>query len=164
MNPNDPAYSYLEQLERMPELNDAEADQLAFCLLSEGAGEARRQLAQGHLRMAGLFAAEYAGRGIVLMDLIQAANQALIASIDSFPEAKGARFKDYASWRIRISIEDALGLWTIESRLVDAEKARGFGLIDEMGLILDKCEELASGLPNSQLQLEQIARTRQLAI
>ena len=99
---NDPLRLYLEELEALPACEDPE---LLIKRYQSGDEEALQQLAQGLLPMVNAQAFELAGRGVVLLDLIQEGAIALWRAIISYKEGD---FEEYCSRYIQRSLNRAL--------------------------------------------------------
>jgi RNA polymerase primary sigma factor len=69
---------------------------------------ARRQLAEGNLRLVVAIAKRYRGRGLTFGDLIQEGNRGLMRAVDKFEHRLGFKFGTYATWWIRQGITRAL--------------------------------------------------------
>jgi RNA polymerase primary sigma factor len=70
--------------------------------------QARRELAEGNLRLVVAIAKRYRGRGLSFADLIQEGNRGLMRAVDKYEHRKGFKFGTYATWWIRQGITRAL--------------------------------------------------------
>jgi RNA polymerase nonessential primary-like sigma factor len=70
--------------------------------------DARQTMIERNLRLVVNIAKHYAGRGVVLMDLVAEGNLGLIHALEKFEPERGFRFSTYATWWIRQYIERAL--------------------------------------------------------
>jgi DNA-directed RNA polymerase sigma subunit (sigma70/sigma32) len=64
----------------------------------------RSRIVEAHLRLAVNVARKYQGRGLDLLELIEAANIGLLRAIDKYDYRKGIRFSTYAVWWMRKAI------------------------------------------------------------
>jgi RNA polymerase sigma factor (sigma-70 family) len=64
----------------------------------------RARLVEANLRLAVNVARRYQGRGLNLLELIEAANIGLLRAVDKYDYRKGFRFSTYAVWWIRKAI------------------------------------------------------------
>jgi RNA polymerase primary sigma factor len=69
---------------------------------------ARRELAEGNLRLVVAIAKRYRGRGLTFADLIQEGNRGLMRAVDKYEHRMGFKFGTYATWWIRQGITRAL--------------------------------------------------------
>jgi RNA polymerase primary sigma factor len=70
--------------------------------------KARRELAEGNLRLVVSIAKRYRGRGLPFSDLIQEGNRGLMRAVDKYEHRLGFKFGTYATWWIRQGITRAL--------------------------------------------------------
>lgn len=87
---------------------------------------AKKELAEGNLRLVMYIARNYSFAQVPLMDLIQEGNIGLLRAVDKFDYKMGYRFSTYATWWIRQSITKAIYTQAGEIRLPAqaAEKLR----------------------------------------
>jgi RNA polymerase primary sigma factor len=131
----DPVKDYLKQIGKVPLLNAGQEVELAKRIeaglfadhkLAEGSGvlrsgqsmdlervaadgrRAKNHLVEANLRLVVSLARRYAGRGMLLLDLIQEGNLGLIRAVDKFDYAKGYKFSTYATWWIRQALTRAM--------------------------------------------------------
>jgi len=70
--------------------------------------KARRELAEGNLRLVVSIAKRYRGRGLPFSDLIQEGNRGLMRAVAKYEHRLGYKFGTYATWWIRQGITRAL--------------------------------------------------------
>ncbi len=70
--------------------------------------QARRELAEGNLRLVVAIAKRYRSRGLAFADLIQEGNRGLMRAVDKYEHRLGFKFGTYATWWIRQGITRAL--------------------------------------------------------
>jgi RNA polymerase primary sigma factor len=70
--------------------------------------KARREMAEGNLRLVVSIAKRYRGRGLSFGDLIQEGNRGLMRAVDKYEHRLGFKFGTYATWWIRQGITRAL--------------------------------------------------------
>jgi RNA polymerase primary sigma factor len=70
--------------------------------------KARRELAEGNLRLVVSIAKRYRARGLPFSDLIQEGNRGLMRAVDKYEFRLGYKFGTYATWWIRQGITRAL--------------------------------------------------------
>jgi RNA polymerase primary sigma factor len=131
----DPVKDYLKQIGKVPLLNAGQEVELAKRIeagvfadhkLAEGRGvlrpgqsvdlervaedgrRAKNHLVEANLRLVVSLARRYAGRGMLLLDLVQEGNLGLIRGVEKFDYAKGYKFSTYATWWIRQAITRAM--------------------------------------------------------
>jgi RNA polymerase primary sigma factor len=105
---NDSAINlYLREIGRIPLLTPQQEIELA-AEIRKGDRHARALMINSNLRLVVTIAQEYANLGLPLLDVIAEGNVGLIAAVDRFDPAKGAKLSTYASWWIRQAIKRAL--------------------------------------------------------
>lgn len=103
----DPVHMYLKEIGKVPLLTQEEENELSR-RVKDGDEEAAKRLAEANLRLVVSIAKRYAGRGMLLLDLIQEGNLGLMKAVDKFDYEKGYRFSTYATWWIRQAITRAI--------------------------------------------------------
>ena len=131
----DPVKDYLRQIGKVPLLSAGQEVELAKRIeaglfaeekLADGSGvlragqsidleevaedgrRARDHLLEANLRLVVSLARRYAGRGMLLLDLIQEGNLGLIRGVEKFDYTRGYKFSTYATWWIRQAITRAM--------------------------------------------------------
>ncbi|MEY2495002.1 MAG: polymerase primary sigma factor [Verrucomicrobiota bacterium] len=105
---NDSAINlYLREIGRIPLLTPQQEIELA-AEIRKGDRHARALMINSNLRLVVTIAQEYANLGLPVPDVIAEGNVGLIAAVDRFDPAKGAKLSTYASWWIRQAIKRAL--------------------------------------------------------
>ena len=131
----DPVKDYLRQIGKVPLLNAAQEVELAKRIeaglfaedkLADGSGvlpagqytdlervaedgrRAKNHLVEANLRLVVSLARRYAGRGMLILDLIQEGNLGLIRGVEKFDYTRGYKFSTYATWWIRQAISRAM--------------------------------------------------------
>ena len=94
---------YLRDIEGDLSLSVAEEGSLAAAIAG-GDGEARTRMIRAHLSLVVKIARSYAGRGLVLGDLIGEGNLGLIRAAEKFDPRFGTRFRTYAAFWIKEAI------------------------------------------------------------
>jgi RNA polymerase primary sigma factor len=107
---------YLRQIRDDSLLSAAEECLLARAIKA-GDREARARMIRANLRLVVKIARDYAGRGMLLDDLIGEGNLGLIRATEDFDPRFGTRFSTYASYWIKQSIRHALTNTTATIRL-----------------------------------------------
>ena len=102
-----PVHMYLKEIGKVPLLTQEEENELSK-RVKDGDAEAARRLAEANLRLVVSIAKRYAGRGMLLSELIQEGNLGLMKAVDKFDYQKGYRFSTYATWWIRQAITRAI--------------------------------------------------------
>ena len=70
--------------------------------------KARKELAEGNLRLVVSIAKKYRNRGVSFLDLIQEGNVGLYRAVDKYEHRRGFKFSTYATWWIRQAITRAI--------------------------------------------------------
>lgn len=110
LEPTDPLRVYLEELAGLPVCGDIAcmAEQLADGKMSDSeAEELRNRMVELSLSRVVELSAEYTGKGVLLLDLIQEANLGLWSAIEEF-SGEGTDFEDYRDRKIRFCLDKAV--------------------------------------------------------
>src|SRR5215468_7420893 len=107
---------YFHDISQVSLLSAKEEHELADAI-ARGDRDARTRMIQANLRLVVKIAREYAGRGLVLDDLIGEGNLGLIRAAEEFDPGFGTRFSTYASYWIKEAIYRALINTTATIRL-----------------------------------------------
>jgi RNA polymerase primary sigma factor len=109
---SDPALrAYLNDIAAIPLLTHEQELELARDCQSPDpaiAEQARRELAEGNLRLVVHLAKGYSRKGVQLLDLIQEGNLGLLRATEDYDPARGARFATYATEWIRSKLYRAI--------------------------------------------------------
>jgi RNA polymerase primary sigma factor len=99
--------SYLSEIDQTLLLSPDEEQDLAR-RIQEGDVAARDHLVRANLRLVVSIARNYAGKGLLVEDLVGEGNMGLLRAAEGFDPSAGTRFSTYASYWIRQSIRRAL--------------------------------------------------------
>jgi len=102
---------YLRQINETPLLTAEEERELARQLRDcdrQTAWQARDRMVRANLRLVVNIAKTYAGRGVLISDLIEEGNLGLLRAVEGFDPDQGSRFSTYGSWWIKQAIKRAL--------------------------------------------------------
>ncbi|HEK85990.1 MAG TPA: RNA polymerase sigma factor RpoD/SigA [Candidatus Aminicenantes bacterium] len=107
---------YLEEISKIPPINEQEEKQLAE-RLKRGDQEAVRRLIEGNLRFVVSYAKKYQGMGLGLLDLINEGNLGLVEAAQRYDPSRHVKFISYAVWWIRQAIIHALSQYAHQFNL-----------------------------------------------
>ena len=102
-NIDDPVKMYLKEIGKIPLLS-ADEERILAENMEAGDIEAKKKLAETHLRLVVSIAKRYVGRGMQFLDLIQEGNMGLMKAVEKFDFRRGFKFSTYATWWIRQAI------------------------------------------------------------
>jgi RNA polymerase primary sigma factor len=99
---------YLEEMGHIPPCTSKEQEGL-LKEAAEGSKEAKKRIVEGNLRAALEYAREYDGRGVLMTDLVQEANMALMMAVEEYvQEEVGQEFDTFKIQRIREALAAAV--------------------------------------------------------
>lgn len=99
---------YLEEMGHIPPCTREEQEDL-LKEAAEGSKEAKKRIVEGNLRVALEYAREYDGRGVLMTDLVQEANMALMMAVEEYvQEEVRQEFDNFKSQRIREALAAAV--------------------------------------------------------
>ena len=102
---------YQMYLEEMGEITPCTGEEQLKLIsdLREGNQEVKKRLIEGNLRSALEYAKEYDGKGVLLSDLVQEANMALLMAVEEYAKAGGENgFDSYVAEKIKKALELAV--------------------------------------------------------
>ncbi len=121
---------FIRDCMRVPLLSDAEEGALATAWRDRRDERALQRLVTAHVRLVIAGAYKFKRYGLMLEDLIQEGNVALMLAAERFDPDRGVRFSTYASWWIRANMQDfVLRNWSIvRGGTTTTQKRLFFGL------------------------------------
>jgi len=114
-----PLTLYMKEIGKIPLLSPGQEYELALVIslrpyynappevvasLAQVTSEAAKKMTEANLRLVVSIAKRYLGRGVLLLDLIEAGNEGLMRAIPKFDHTKGYRFSTYATYWIRQAV------------------------------------------------------------
>ena len=102
---------YQMYLEEMGEITPCTGEEQLKLIsdLRKGNQEAKKRLIEGNLRTTLEYAKEYDGKGVLLSDLVQEANMALLMAVEEYAKAGGENgFDSYVAEKIKKALELAV--------------------------------------------------------
>lgn len=142
---------YLEELGQIAPCGREEEEQL-LKLLNDGDVSARKRLIEGNLSRALSYAREYEDRGVLLTDLVQEANVALTAAVNSYSEGS---FLEYTEGKVRAALEDAV-------RFQAREKEAGEELAARVNVLQEVSKTMAAKL-GREATVEELAKQMKMS-
>ncbi len=142
---------YLEELEAVEAIGREELEML-LNRLEDGDRRVRDRLAEGHLRRVVELAKEYAGRGVLMADLIQEGNMALLMAMESF---SGGDFGVHVTKEICSAMDAAIAEQT-------GQEDTGSYLASQANAMMNATEELVEEL-GREATLEEVAKRMNLS-
>lgn len=113
---SEPLKIYLREIGEIPVPSEEEERELGK-RSARGDESARRQLAEGSLKLVVSIAKHYTGRGVPLLDLIQEGNMGLMHAAEKYDYTKENRFSTYAAWWIKEAMQRAIDQQSREIRV-----------------------------------------------
>ncbi len=99
---------YLEEMGHIPPCTREEQESL-LKEAAEGRKEAKKRLVEGNLRAALEYAREYDGRGVLMTDLVQEANMALMMAVEEYVQSEDRpEFDSFKIQRIKEALDAAV--------------------------------------------------------
>ena len=160
-----PYGNYLREIKEDTLLSAGEEHELAAAI-ARGDRDAKNRMIRANLRLVVKIAREYAGRGLMLDDLIGEGNLGLIRAVEEYDPRYGTRFSTYASYWIKQSIRHALINTTATIRLpahmvglMTKWRRKERDLARQLGFI-PSADEVASHLGLTETQRSLVAKAR----
>lgn len=161
---------YLEEMGDIVPCTSEEQDKLLKDA-AEGKEEAKKRLVEGNLRVALEYAKEYDGRGVLLTDLVQEANMALIMAVEDYVQMEeGPGFDSFAGDKIRKSLQLAVEEQEF-AKQTGEELAARVNVLQQISQLLSKelgreatVEELAEKMKMSVDEIKEIMKMAMEAI
>lgn len=103
--------AYMKMVDEIPIPTPDQEEELVakIELFGQAGADARKRLMQGYFRLVLSLATKYLERGVRLLDLIAAANQALAQAVSRYDFASGVTFSNYATWIIETKLQRIVG-------------------------------------------------------
>ncbi|MFR3728127.1 sigma-70 domain-containing protein [Lacrimispora sp.] len=147
---------YLEEMEDIVPCEEEETRELLKAV-KEGREEAKKRLVEGNLQTALSFAKEFEGKGVLLTDLVQEANMALIMAVDQYSGMEDkAEFDGFAGDRIKEALFAAVK---------EEESAEQTG--EELAARVNVLQQIAQGLAEElgrEATVEELAHKMKMTV
>lgn len=147
---------YLEEMEDIVPCEEEETRELLKAV-KEGREEAKKRLVEGNLQTALSFAKEFEGKGVLLTDLVQEANMALIMAVDQYSGMEDkAEFDGFAGDRIKKALFAAVK---------EEESAEQTG--EELAARVNVLQQIAQGLAEElgrEATVEELAHKMKMTV
>lgn len=159
---------YLEEMKAISPCTEEEQNRLLE-EAAKGAENAKKRLVEGHLGAALEYAGEYDGKGVLLIDLVQEANMALVIALEEYMEEyKKAEnrqsFDRYFSDKIREALDAAVAEQESAARTGEELTARA-NVLTQVSQLLAKelgreatVEELAEKMKMTEDEIRAIMK------
>ncbi len=151
---------YLDDLEEIVPCTEAERELLA-ARAAAGDGEAKKRLVEGHLKIALEIASEYMDGSLAPGDLVQEANMALMAAVDSYREGNLINCIKEA---VRQGLKEALEQQKMETEAGEEAAARA-NVLQEVSRVMAEelgreatVEELAERMKMTSQEIRDIMK------
>lgn len=147
---------YLEEMEDIVPCEEEETRELLKAV-KEGREEAKKRLVEGNLQTALSFAKKFEGKGVLLTDLVQEANMALIMAVDQYSGMEDkAEFDGFAGDRIKEALFAAVK---------EEESAEQTG--EELAARVNVLQQIAQGLAEElgrEATVEELAHKMKMTV
>lgn len=147
---------YLEEMKRIAPCSREEKERL-LKEAAQGIEEAKKRLIEGSLLTALEYAKEFEGQGVLMNDLVQEANMALILAIEEYRRGEDIlEFDSFAAQRIREALEAAV------KEQQSADKT-GEELVARVNVLLKVSQTLAGEL-GREATVEELAQKMKMSV
>lgn len=159
---------YLEEIEEIKSC-DREENAVLSVALAAGENEAKNRLVEGNLKAVLAYAKEYEGKGVLLNDLVQEANMALMLAVDSYAALAASVRTEHPGMLAQMPIgafeqyiEEKVrgGLQAVVDEVVQAEKSEE-EILARVNVLKDISQRLAEEL-GREATVDELADTMKM--